>query len=333
MCEFKIKKVKLGEIEKEWDRLENKNQFITPFQELSLHKIIASHYLFFFFAAREWPCYYSIYKDDKLIMIAPLCKRYSLRGGYYVSFGATPTIAFQDFVYSDEITDHDMKSCIDILLTKCNNHLRLYNIPRNSRLNHVLSKYYTPIRENTNITVPLNGSYDSYYSNLDKHARQNIRTAYNRMKTDGRRWSIECIEGGKLTKEKLKKMMDVYVNRRKTRYRATSFLHEWFLRHYHFNTIALSKLSNSIYLILKIDDEIGAFLAGYTDKNHHYLLIPRLAINEEFGRYSPGVVLINESMKILENDLHLEYLDLSKGNDKYKLIMGGVIYPTFDYSI
>lgn len=326
-----MKKVSRSVLRKDWLRLNENNSHVSPFQQWALHDIIARHYLFFFLAQREWPCYFAFYKGKEMIMIAPLCKRYTMRGISYYSFGATPTIAFQDFIYGDDLTEDDMKECLELLYRKCKK-LSFYNLPAESLLLKVLKKDKEPQKQNINFTIPLNVSYENYYNALDKHVRQNVRTAYNRMKTDEKTWQVELIEGKDVGKELLKEMMDVYVERRKARYRGTSRLHEWYLRHEHFNTIALSKLDIARYIVLTIDGKVAAFLAGYVDEKNSSLLIPRLAISGDYNRYSPGVVLINESMKLLENNMKIEYLDLSKGNDKYKETMGGVfITPTTSY--
>jgi len=314
----------------DWNKLSESNSHASPFQQWQLHDTIARHYMFFFLAEQEWPCYFAFYKEGRLIMIAPMCKRYTKQGIRYVSFGATPTIAFQDFIYSDELDEDDMTTCLELMKAECGT-MRFYNLSQESMLYKVLAKDLQPVRENMNITIPIGESYESYYASLSKNTRQNVRTAYNRMNTDGRQWTMELLDGKELTRTVEKELMDVYVARRKARYRTTSAIHEWFLRHEHFNTIAMRRQENARFIILRIDNVVAAFLAGYVDNNHQSLLIPRLAINNAFSRYSPGVVLVNESMKLLEDKLHLKYLDLSKGDEKYKFQMGGVNYYTFDF--
>ena len=46
---------------------------------------------------------------------------------------------------------------------------------------------------------------------------------------------------------------------------------------------------------LLIDGEVAAFLEGFIDKGS--ILVPRLAINEKYKRYSPGLILCNEIIK------------------------------------
>lgn len=55
-------------------------------------------------------------------------------------------------------------------------------------------------------------------------------------------------------------------------------------------------------------------------------MVPRLAINPKFSRYSPGIILINETMKLCESEFGYTEFDLSKGIEQYKIAMGGEKY-------
>jgi CelD/BcsL family acetyltransferase involved in cellulose biosynthesis len=58
-----------------------------------------------------------------------------------------------------------------------------------------------------------------------------------------------------------------------------------------------------------------------------------MSIEDEFGPYSPGVVLINETMKRMTTEQNIGNLDLSKGAEGYKLSMGGTLYHTYDITL
>ena len=138
-----MKQVSRDLVREDWLRLNKGNSHTTPFQQWELHSIIAHHYLFFFLSKREWPCYFAFYKEDKIILIAPMCRRYSIGGVKYFSFGATPTIAFQDFIYDDELTADDMQECLDLLYNKCKD-ITFYNLPSDSLLLETLKRKRPP---------------------------------------------------------------------------------------------------------------------------------------------------------------------------------------------
>lgn len=57
------------------------------------------------------------------------------------------------------------------------------------------------------------------------------------------------------------------------------------------------------------------------------IVVPKLAIDTEFGKYSPGGILLAEFMKRHSNT----FVDLSRGNEPYKEVYGGQLY--YNYSI
>ena len=53
------------------------------------------------------------------------------------------------------------------------------------------------------------------------------------------------------------------------------------------------------------------------------IVIPRLAIDDQFRFYSPGYLLICETMKyLLENNSSIKNIDLCRGTEKYKTDLG-----------
>ena len=49
-------------------------------------------------------------------------------------------------------------------------------------------------------------------------------------------------------------------------------------------------------MALCIDGQLAAFMSGMLGLKHEYV-VPRLSINDEFGFYSPGMLLLNEAVK------------------------------------
>jgi hypothetical protein len=96
--------------------------------------------------------------------------------------------------------------------------------------------------------------------------------------------------------------------------------------------MALSTLTNTFYSILYIDDKIAGYCAGFSYHDEK-LIIPFLAIDSNFSRYSPGGILITETIKFLVENYKFKYFDLSRGDENYKLVYGGVKHSNFHYEI
>lgn len=78
--------------------------------------------------------------------------------------------------------------------------------------------------------------------------------------------------------------------------------------------------------------EIAGFCSGYID--HDTFVVPRLSIVNDFSRYSPGYLLISESIKWFGiNSRSVRIIDLSEGTEQYKLDLGGIVYKKNDFTI
>jgi len=59
----------------------------------------------------------------------------------------------------------------------------------------------------------------------------------------------------------------------------------------------------------------------------------RLAIDKEYGKYSPGLILVNELIKKMMEDTRYTCLNLGQGDETYKYDMGGVADSTRDWEL
>ena len=69
-------------------------------------------------------------------------------------------------------------------------------------------------------------------------------------------------------------------------------------------------------------------MAGLYNRGQKSYYIPRLCIDEQYSRYSPGIVLVNEVAKRLIA-MRVEVMDLMEGDEPYKLTMGGYIHNNY----
>lgn len=331
---MEIKRLTLSAARQAWINFETNNTNTKVFHYFDIVNLINSHYLFFSAERKEFPRFYGFFENGKCVAIAPMCKRYSRSGNYYTSFGAIADLAHQDFVFGPELTQDSFNECFSLLLRKLKN-IKFYRVPDGSLLKSAIDLYGVESSENVNVAIQAEDDYDSYFGRLSKSVKQNVRTAYNRMNTDEKEYTIHFHFPGNITSKELNEVMDVYIRRREEHYglKFSKRLQEWFLRHYHYNTIGFSTLPEGMYAILRIDGKVAAFWGGYVEREKRYVIVPRLAINEEFKRYSPGYILINETMKVLKKEFGIECLDLSKGEERYKYDMGGQPYKTYDYHI
>lgn len=180
-----------------------------------------------------------------------------------------------------------------------------------------------------NVAVQLEEeTYDNYFSSLTKHAKQNIRTAYNRMSTDQKVYECKFYGGGTEKRQLHKECMKVYQGRLQSRY-GTGLSTQ--IGHYaDYVSKGVVKEHGTVCALL-IDGEVAAFLEGFIDKGS--ILVPRLAINEKYRRYSPGLILCNEIIKECYHSEKIRCLNLLRGTEKYKYDLGGKTYITKNLEI
>ena len=281
---------------------------------------------------------YTLYNDDQLIAVAPLLIK-RRHGKNFIYLRGTFTGAGNlDFIYSDTISFDDFSFFIDtISKMEVSAAWKIERISEKSLLCNYWKQYIAEkkgiISSDICVEIPVPSKYDDWYAGLSKSTRQNIRTAYNRLKTDNKKLNVELYYDTKIPKKifneilkvssmraleymKIKsKMLWSIINILKKREPVMSFLR---------------KYTHCFYGIVRIDGKISAFLAGF-EVNDGRIIIPKLSYNSAFYRYSPGTVLINETMNNICTKDDILSLDLSRGDEKYKSTFGGIEYLNYSF--
>ena len=279
--------------------------------------------------------YVELLEDGQTRMILPICKY--RRSNRYCSVGRFNGYQVYDFIYAAAMTPEKMSRCLAFVLKKLNvESLSLSNVPHHSVLFACLSApelipegYQAQWTDNDNVTIDTGLDYERWHSGLSKSTRQNLRTAYNRMNTDGVSKRFALYQGEKMPPQVLDQIIDLYCKRHSERYNEqVSALKKWYLRHLDFSTACMRSGPDNFYALLYLNDQPAAFLSGMVEKGGSSAIIPRLSIEDGFSKYSPGMVLVHETVQSMISVRNIRYLDLSKGTEKYKLSMGGTLYQT-----
>lgn len=200
-------------------------------------------------------------------------------------------------------------------------------------LGEKIEGYDISVTSTDNVSIDFSGGYDAWFQSLSKSTRQNLRTAYNRLEKDGKDIRVEVRRGGQISHSLMNRLMDIYIKRHNERYEVkTSLLKSVYLRYLDFSTRALIKNPMALHIYVCISGQIAGFCSGYID--HGSFVVPRLSIDNDFSRYSPGYLLINEAIKWFgSSGDRVQMIDLSEGAEKYKLDLGGTIYKKLNYTI
>lgn len=199
--------------------------------------------------------------------------------------------------------------------------------------------HYTRHTTDKCVSIDFSDGTDSLYQSLSKSVRQNIRTAYNRMKTNGIDYRLKVYDGKRIDDTMWNKIQNIYISRLFSKYKSRKFRNafaRWYntyiYKHLKHDSRSLRSMSGTFHAILLNGDEPMAFFSGLKTCNGKKVSIPRLAINDKYAFYSPGYTLLFETMKYMEANTPCRLIDLTRGDEKYKTDMGGKIYYTYDIS-
>lgn len=281
---------------------------------------------------RHVPVETFLVKNDIRNYLLVYCR---IKGERCYLFGTNEAFDIVDFVYGD-ITEDELRKSIscffNYLKQKNVNYFDAKYIPANSKTWAVLESWGGGKIENVkNVSINLDSqTYESYFSSLGKHARQNIRTANNRIDTDQKSVSFELVDDYASKKNLHRECMKTFIKRLRKRYAESNSKINMILHLFDYVSKGVM-LDNGIICALRIDGQIAAFFEGFKDEQS--ILIPRLAIDTDYDRYSPGLLLCTEAIRSCYKVGGIARFNLLRGTEKYKYDLGGNTYFTNNIEI
>ncbi len=306
-----------------WIQILKKNPAIKPTQTYEYYCN-----LFFAFYARlmkvgRWRMRFYYFTDDNDACIIPIVvnrKRKLIRSVSY----------YGRLDYDDIISTTQSKKFLDDCLQEiCKTYphyvIEWCNINEKSILFSIIEKIV--VKQERCVAIQLPNIYEQYNASLPKHQRQNIRTAYNRLQADNISFDIQRYDiFNPISRSMWKQCEEIYERRHDFSY--VNFVRLWYNRVSNPYHHILTKHSEHEIYVIKSNNIILAYMAGLYNEAQKTYYVPRLCINEKYSRYSPGIVLINETIKHLISQ-GTKVLDLMLGDERYKTTMGGYIHNNY----
>lgn len=316
-----------SKIEKIWNELYVQKSNISYYQSTAYMKTLWNNLFLYRVLLRVSTLFFVFYIDDKPTFILPLFKKIGEKR--YVLYGLKAGVGYLDAMYEDNISNDTIDECFNIIKRDLKYSLiHFEHVRKDTKLGQwLVSKGGSVSKEGcTEILLP--DVYEDYYNSLSKHMKQNIRTSYNRLRTDEKVYEFSCVDYSNISKDTYIKLQNLYIIRQIQRY-DKSFFYKLFVKYIDLGTkIHKSSIVNVKACILWIDGTIAAYYDAIMDGT--VVIIPRLAIADGFERYSPGVLLINESIKeFIKSDIKI--IDLTHGTEQYKLSMGGTCFQCVEF--
>lgn len=175
--------------------------------------------------------------------------------------------------------------------------------------------------------------YEPYFQGLSRNSKSNIHKAYNKAKKTNAEMHLDVIHGPFKNKKLLSDLMRIYTKRESERkHRKRDFFP--FVKHRYFSALtwAMENMDSHYTFCLFLQHHPAAFMSGFLT-NFNEIVFPIVAMDSAFSHYAPGKVMISESIKYLQKNSQIRGLDLSRGDERYKLEMGGEKHYNYRFSL
>ena len=316
------------DIREQWEKLCENNEDISYYQSIEAMDLLWENLKPYRFIHRINPRFFLFYKNNEIIMILPVFKRWLSKE--CVGYGYKAGFGYIGAVYIDNIGNDLLLECFSLLRSIKNIRITINRVKAETSLGMCLKEYGGEVSEEGYTVIDMPDNYNDYYNSLSKHMKQNLRTAYNRLKTDKCEYTFECIPYSQMKSEQSKELEKLYIDRQIYKYKKSK-LYSFFVRNIDLETkMQKSKNVDIRAFVLRINGMVSAYFDGIY--NNGEVIVPRLAIADGFNRYSPGVILLNESIKhLIENKI--DSIDLTHGQENYKISMGGKVHQCIECKI
>lgn len=182
---------------------------------------------------------------------------------------------------------------------------------------------------------------NSYYESLSKSVKQNYRTAKNRLSKDGLLYEVTTLITT-VDKKLGDELYNIYIERRRDcdkRNNAVqlvanakkTFFHTFGIENSVDPLTEYSMVSPVFLSILRINGRIAAFCEGGLNNRNDSISIARVATSGDFYHYSPGQILLIETIESVRQ--RIRYFDLTRGKEDYKIKLGGQIHYNYKFTI
>lgn len=315
-----------------WDDFYQDNLYLSPYSSWEYNNISYNCFKFQTSRWKEKNFFLVEYINDKAVAIIPL----TFRRGNLNIFGDFESGGALDFIYPENTSDevfgnifYDLRKFFPkqtLCLNKINERSPLYK--------YLQAKHYEPSNTRKCVKIPFGNSYKEYYQGLSRNQRLNINKTFNRLEHDKQEYSIDIKINSIVSDKFMKDALRIYNKREGERVgHERGYVSKFRQLHFEPITPALQKMSNNFNAGLSLKG-VGliAFLSGFITNGNEFIG-PRCAMDSTFARYSPGKLLINESIKWLIANTNIRCLDLSRGDENYKYEMGGIQHINYAYEI
>jgi hypothetical protein len=304
--------------------------YSSPYQNVDYLKLAVHKHYFYSLIRMTRPFFIKFSINGEAFMILPLSK--SIFNSRYFMFGDRAGFGYLDIICRDYNAFPDIKACFEMLIKEFSQAVFHFNrVKQDSLIYQILKDMSAPKSIEECVKIDLIGSYDDYFKSLSKNARQNFRTANNRIVKASKDLSFNRVSGKDISRDILDEMIVLYLKRLSSYKKYVNFLDRIFYSTFDLGFVSMERLNFTEVFLIYIDGKLAAFMLCL--RNGDELLVPRLAVDTSFSFYSPGVLLVNAAIKYLFDEGVIKTFDLMQGKETYKFQVGGKIHQCYSFEL
>lgn len=273
--------------------------------------------------------------DGQIIAIFPLLLTPLSRKIEFISWRSSGLNDLSSSATADSYIDQVALEMVKYLMKRYSGYkFKFYDVPATSPLIKAVEQLCTvrTRKPRGSFHIPLcnYSGYDGWFKSLSSHQRQNLRTLYNHVARDNQQINLRLFDSDNLPdKVYLRKVWNLYALRkihwRKRGEGIFSRLTVAYNTRKEMSSLisrSLGQLRGARMFTLEVNGTIMAFLFCYCDNNGR-IIVPKLAIHPDYVRFSPGSLLLCETLKWCYQHQITDF-NLSRGDETYKRRFGGI---------
>lgn len=327
-------------LEKKWNILYKDNPYLFPYSSFDYNKYIKKYKSFKPTTLFQKDIFLVYSCEGKDLLLMPL----SIHHKELIIFGDNISGAGNlDFVYAQDITDQHFLQALEELrgifpgyklrLNKINERSRFYKFLHENK--EILAEKFNMTEEMDRVCVKISfsDSYNEYFQGLSKKCRYYLRKAQSDIKKDDLGFDLKVFSGPMKNEKFLTDMMRIYTNRESLR-KKRKIVFLAFLKNRYLSALvwAIKKLSTQYTFCYYINGEIAAYMTGFAT-NYKEIVFPVLAMNDNYAKYTPGKLMICKSIEYLQEHTSIRSIDLSRGDETYKIVLGGIKHYNYRFTL
>ena len=250
----------------------------------------------------------------------------------------TPTDYFE-VISNSKDKKFIIDSLIEILHFNKGYSYQLAEINEKSLLYDIFYHGQKPSNVCVKINIPENNIYESI---IDKHQRQNIRTAYNHIKRDNVKLSLQKYsvkDNFVIPHSVFNKCLYILFARRVSKRRNENWAKKLRIMFRTARMIVNRPLKDvfrnsdmAAIFVLSFNNKPIAFLMGGYNRDMSIFYVNVVSFSPAHNKYSPGIILIHHTVnRLIEEGVKI--MDLTRGTEYYKYAMGGVEHYNYSFTL